>query len=202
MTAVQLHIKYELIDRKKDYEVIDFFEKNAVMIHNLDEDRDKDTLLIKTNLLSDYGYSLAKSGQVSKSIPILQAALRLHERQLDFRSKKTDTNGYQTLLFLFGEGLYKTDRIDQSREAFDRLLSLNPTNESYKSWFVRIINHKRSKISRFAFLAFAIWLLVSVLFKDVMIGWMRLTFNLIGLTLFITWTIVDVKNWLIKRKYS
>lgn len=200
MTVDQLYIKYGLVDRKKDFEIIDFFEKNALTIQNLDEDKDLDTLATKTCLMSDYGYSLAKNGQSGKSIPILTEAIRLHEKDPEFKEKIKSSTGYKKLVFLLGEALYKTKRIEESKKVFEKLIILAPDNESYKSWIVGTMNHRRSEISKVTFISFAVWLLLYVIFRDLMSSQFRLVFNILGLSVFVTWTTMDVINWIVKRK--
>ena len=198
MTPEQLNLKYVLVDRKKDFEVIDFCQKNALSIQNLDEDKDEISYITKRNLLSDYGYSLAKSGQNEKATFIQTEALRLHERQSRFRD---DKNGYQPLLFLLGEAQYNANRIEEAKQTFQKLIEIAPDNASYKSWVVGTTNYQRRKISKVAFTSFVIWLLISVLLGNNMTDWFRLTFDVIGLLLFVTWAIVDLKSYFVKRKY-
>ena len=201
MTVDQLNIKYGLVDRKKDFEIIDFFEKNALTIQNLDEDKDLDTLNAKRCLMSDYGYSLAKNGQIGKSIPILTEAIRLHEKDPEFKENIKSSTGYKKLVFLLGEALYKTKRIEESKKIFEKLIILAPDNESYKSWIIGTLNYRRSEISRVTFIAFIIWMLLFVLFRDSMSGPIRTTSFILGLSIFFTWTTVDIMNWVVKRKY-
>ena len=200
MTAEQLNLKYVLVDRKRDFEVIDFFEKNALTIQNLDESRDEDTLTSKANLFSDYGYSLAKSGQSGKAIPILKEALRLHEKNPSFEDNMRNSNGYKALLFLLGEAFQKTNKITDSREIFKRLYSISPDNESYKSWLIWTTNYKRNKISKVAMVCFVIWLTISAIFRD-MTGGLHVAFTFLGLSVFIIWLSLDIKSYFVKRKY-
>lgn len=175
MTVDQLNIKYGLVDRKKDLEIIDFFEKNALTIQNLDEDKDPETFNTKTFLMSDYGYSLAKNGQSGKSIPILTEAIRLHEKDPEFNENIKSSTGYKKLVFLLGEALYKTKRIEESKKVFEKLIILAPDNESYKSWVIGTLNYKRSQISKVTLIAFIVWMLLFVLFRDSMSSQIRLT---------------------------
>jgi tetratricopeptide (TPR) repeat protein len=202
VTVEQLNLKYVLVDRKRDFEVIDFFERNSLAIQNLDEDADLETLQTKTSLISDYGYSLAKNGQSEKSIPILIEALRLHEKHPAFEANNKNSNGYKSLTFLLGEAFHKTNRVDDSKRTFDRLIKLAPDNEAYKTWVTGTKNHNRNRISKVTFTTFVVWLLISVLFRDSMPSWLLLTFNMVGLTLFVIWTFVDIKSYLVKRKYK
>ena len=200
MTAEQLFYNYELIDRKKNFEVIDFCEKNLPTIQNLDE-LDDNRLTLKRNLLSDYGYALAQGGQSSKAIPVLTEAIRLHEKHPSFEENRSKLNGYQYIVFLLGESFYKADKIDESRAIFEKLIKFAPDNESYKSWIIQTTNYKRGKISRVVFITFVFWLLMSVIFRDIASKSFDWTFRLTGLALFVTWATIEVKNYVVRKRY-
>ena len=201
MTVDQLNINYDLVDRKKEFEIIDFFEKNSLTIQNLNEDKDLETLTTKTQLLSDYGYALAKGGQSIKSIPVLKEALRLHEKHPDFNENKIKTSGYQYLVFQLGQSLFHTRQIKEARKEFEKLIKLDPSNQNYKSWTIGTINYRRKKISTATSIAFFGWALISIVFRDYVPEQFDLLFKVLGLTLFTIWTTVDLMSYLVKKKY-
>jgi tetratricopeptide (TPR) repeat protein len=201
VTVDQLNINYDLVDRKKYFEIIDFFERNSLTIQNLNEDKDIETLTTKTQLLSDYGHALAKGGQSTKSIPVLKEAIRLQEKHPEFNENQNKVNGYQYLVFQLGQSLFYTKRIAASRKIFEKLINLDPTNESYKSWIIATTNHRRKGISSVTLIIFSVWALIAVAFRDIVPGQFDLLFKMAGLTLFVVWTTVDLLSYLVKRKY-
>jgi tetratricopeptide (TPR) repeat protein len=200
MTPEQLFDNYKPIDRKNNFQVIHFCEKNVLTIQNLDEE-DLNKLTLKRNLLSDYGYALAKSGQSSKAIPILEEAVRLHEKNPAFENDKDKLDGYQYIVFLLGESFYKAGETDRARKTFENLTSISPDNDSYKSWLIATKNYSRKKFNRMVFISFTVWLLISVVFRAFIPKSLDFLFGLAGLTLFIVWTTLELKSYLVKRRY-
>ncbi len=202
MTLEQLNIKYSLVDRQKHFEIIDFFDANSLIIQNLDENKDTDTLTTKMCILSDFAYALAQSGQSTKAIPFLKDSIKLQEQHPTFIDNKNKSKNYESLLFELGRAFHQTKNIDDSIMVFERLIHLAPDNEGYKTWILGTRNHKRNRIIRFLYLSFTIWLFIGVLFLKQFPSPIDLIYKLLGLTLFAVWTALEIINFLTKRKYA
>ena len=202
MTVDQLHIKYGLVDRKKDFEIIDFFEQNALIIQNLDEKKDEETLTAKMVLFSDYAYVIAKNGQWEKSIPLLRESIRLQELHPNFEGHKKESKQYEHLLLKLGDSLYKTARIEDSRTVFQTLVTLVPNNNAYKSWIIGTSNHFRNKINKYLFAALIGWIIIAVLFRSLVPTQLDLIFKLTGVMLLFLTATIEVLNYRTKRKYK
>jgi amino acid permease len=73
--------------------------------------------------------------------------------------------------------------------------------ENYKSWIIATTNHRRKGISSVTLIIFSVWALIAVAFRDIVPGQFDLLFKMVGLTLFVVWTTVDLLSYLVKRKY-
>jgi tetratricopeptide (TPR) repeat protein len=202
VTIDQLNIKYSLIDRKKDFAIIDFFNENALAIQNLDEDKHTDILTTKLCILSDYAYALANSGEYSKSIPFLVDSIRLQEQHPTFLDNIKKSKNYEFLVFALGRALHQTGDINESRKIFEKLIRLAPDNEAYQAWIVGTSNHKRNRVIKYVNISFMVWFLVVLFFRDRHSDGIDLLLIVLGLALFSILILLSLLNYLTKTKYQ
>jgi len=182
---------------------VEYYRNNRELIFEINEKLDKGHYNAKTKLMSDYGMALASNQNYEEAYPILLKAidLMIHDPfESEREEKNSESTFYQHLLFRFGATTYYTKRHSESRNAFETLLQLDPTNDRYKNWLKGLRITPLNNISKVLGWIFFTVVVMKIILPDNISDNMA-TFYYPTLLLFaLTYIIIEGLKWNIKNK--
>jgi tetratricopeptide (TPR) repeat protein len=143
MTIKKLHDNlYDEKTSRNSRMFIDSYEANIDLINSVDLSNltDYDFAM---RLTCDYAILLEKAGNLKKSIPYFDKAIKMLENFPDFQENKFfDIQYYELTMFHKARALYNLKKYKDSQLIFDGLNKAFPNNDKYQSWIIGIKSKK------------------------------------------------------------
>ncbi|WP_027421231.1 tetratricopeptide repeat protein [Crocinitomix catalasitica] len=180
---------------------INFYERNTNAIDSIEISKDAQHYYFKLRLFYKYGLNLAGRGEYTKSVTVLEKALKMFDRNPRINTEDgREIISIESLLWNYGASLWETKQIERSKTVFERLVKDYPNNDKYKKWLNGLLDERLSKITQPFWIVGGIWLVCELtIFKNFDSNtqfWLSIGGALILLTLLA----LELVGYLMKRK--
>lgn len=127
---------YNGAERISGRSFIKLFEDNRILIENTNISTSDEVYKIIRILISDYAIYLEENGNIKKSIPYLNKAIALYEKDKEnYEINLFTIPYYETLIWKRAKSYYESNQYNLSKSDLGNLVKNFPDNDKYYNWF-------------------------------------------------------------------
>ncbi|MEQ8554062.1 MAG: hypothetical protein RIC06_22660 [Cyclobacteriaceae bacterium] len=160
---------------------VNFYERNSHSVESININEGKENYNAKLRLISEYGISLAGSGQYTQAVKVLTEAIKMFENSSNQNeSNLKNTSYFEHLLWNYAISLYETKDLKTSIKQFERLVTYKPKNDKYKNWLKALKAQKISKLYKPLWILIFLWIIGGFTFFENFSSELQFRLSLIG----------------------
>jgi len=161
---------------------INFFERNAIIINNTKQFKDKEELELYIQLIGDYTNAVYQKGHYNTAIDLVDKYQVFVDNEIQrLNATEIKNDWYYSLALIKGISLYNLKDYKTSTPIFKKLVVISPQNDNFKNWLHLSQVWQRQWLLRIISIILIIMFVIRTFFKKYIPFALGISFDIIAL---------------------